>query len=126
LALAESFAKSRFASLTPWKSEFEIQFSISGFVLVCKIDAIYKTEFGYEVVDWKTGVAPKNKQDLETKSIQLALYRLALAKYLGIGVEKVEASFYFVGDNQEVKPEKLLAEKEVEELLNQIRKDHLI
>lgn len=126
VALAESFTKSRFAGATPWKSEFEIQFSISGFVLVCKIDAIYKTESGYEVVDWKTGSAPKNKQELEAKSIQLALYRLALAKYLGIGVEKVEASFYFVGDSQEVKPDKLLSEKAVEDLLNQIRRDHLI
>jgi DNA helicase-2/ATP-dependent DNA helicase PcrA len=124
--LTAAYTDSRFANLKPEYAEIEIQFPLAGFVMVCKLDAVYKTAHGYEVVDWKTGAAPKSESDLATKSIQLALYRIALSKYLKIGLEKIEATFFFVGERKELKPAKLISESEIEKFLEQIRRDRLI
>lgn len=124
--LAEVFENSRFGLLKPEYAELEIQFPIAGFVLVSKLDAVFRTEDGFEVIDWKTGSAPKTEAELATKSVQLALYRIALSKYLKVGIEKIDAAFYFVGDNKEIKPKRLLTELEIEEFLLKIRRDRLI
>jgi DNA helicase-2/ATP-dependent DNA helicase PcrA len=68
------------------------------------------------VVDWKSGKSP-SEVELKTKAIQLALYRIALSKWLTVPVERIRASFFFAGDAKEVSPEALLSEKELIELL---------
>jgi DNA helicase-2/ATP-dependent DNA helicase PcrA len=57
-----------------------------------RIDAIYKTEQGFEVVDWKTG----SKVLDEDSAIQLAIYRLAWAKLSGTDINNVSAAFHYV------------------------------
>ena len=51
-------------------------------------------------VDWKTGKAPKNAADQKLKTLQLALYRLAYARFTGMPIEKIQVCFYFVGENK--------------------------
>jgi DNA helicase-2/ATP-dependent DNA helicase PcrA len=82
-------------------------------VFICKLDAVYRTETGYQVVDWKTGKAPKNAADLELKQTQLALYRLAYARWKGIDPDQVDAVFYFVADDTIVVPDRLYSEEDL-------------
>ena len=67
----------------------------------------------FEVVDWKTGKAPADAADLERKQLQLALYRLAYAKWSGIDPELIDAAFYFVADDLVIRPPHIDSEAEL-------------
>jgi DNA helicase-2/ATP-dependent DNA helicase PcrA len=114
--LQANFEASRWANRVPLEIEREIQLTIEGNTFICKLDAVFETENGVEVIDWKTGKRPKNKEDEELRSLQLALYRLAYSRFSGIPLAQIEASFYFVADNVEVKPKVLLDETELIDL----------
>jgi DNA helicase-2/ATP-dependent DNA helicase PcrA len=114
--LQANFEQSRWANLEPLEIEREIQLTIEGNTFICKLDAVFETDGGVEVIDWKTGKKPKDKEDEDLRALQLALYRLAYSRFSGIPLERIEASFYFVADNAEVKPERLLTEVELIEL----------
>ncbi len=118
--LGQNFASSVFANQTAFAVELPIEFSLGETVVVCKLDAVFENGDGFLIVDWKSGSTPDSK-DLATRSIQLALYRIGLARLLGIGVERVEAAFYFAADNNEVRPE-LVGEAELEKQLLELRK----
>ena len=113
LDLRANFENSRFAILNPEFVEQSIEFELGGLIVVCKIDAVFAVNDGFQVVDWKSGSSPKTADELAAKAIQLALYRLAFAKWQGVGVEKVQASFFFAADGKEVVPERLLSEDEL-------------
>jgi DNA helicase-2/ATP-dependent DNA helicase PcrA len=108
-----TFERSPWATLAPEEVEIEIHHVLGDQVFICKLDAVYKTETGYQVVDWKTGKAPKDAADLELKQTQLALYRLAYARWKGIDPEIVDAVFYFVADDRIVAPERLYSEDDL-------------
>ncbi|MFB2556614.1 UvrD-helicase domain-containing protein [Herbiconiux liangxiaofengii] len=115
--LIETFQRSPFAARRPEEVEVEIHLVLDGRIIVCKIDAIFAEGGRFEVVDWKTGRAPVDAADLQLKQLQLALYRLAYARWKGIDVDLVDASFYFVADDEVIRPERLYSERELEELL---------
>ena len=115
-ALQANFEKSRWAKLEPLEIEREIQMTIEGNTFICKLDAVFATSTGVEVIDWKTGKKPKDKADEELRALQLALYRLAYSRFSGLPLDKIEASFYFVADDVEVKPDRLLDEAELLDL----------
>ena len=108
-----TFERSPWANLAPEEVEIEIHHVLKGQVFICKLDAVYRTETGYQVVDWKTGKAPRDAADLELKQTQLALYRLAYARWKGIDPETVDAVFYFVADDRIVAPERLYSEDDL-------------
>lgn len=118
--LGQNFTQSNFANKKPFAVELPIEFSLGESVVVCKLDAVFETQGGYLVVDWKSGQTPK-AEDLATRSIQLALYRIGLARSLGVGVERIEAAFYFAADNSEVRPD-LASEAELEKRLLELRR----
>ncbi|WP_104131935.1 ATP-dependent DNA helicase [Cryobacterium sp. M91] len=111
--LQATFERSEWAERKPVDVEIEIHHVLAGQVFVCKLDAVYRTETGYQVVDWKTGRAPKSAADLELKQTQLALYRLAYARWKGIDPSIVDAVFYFVADDTVVAPERLYSEADL-------------
>ncbi|GAA3872244.1 ATP-dependent DNA helicase [Leifsonia kafniensis] len=113
--LQQTFEHSPWGSLQPEEVEIEIHHVLAGQVFICKLDAVYRTATGYQVVDWKTGKAPKNAADLELKQTQLALYRLAYASWKGIDPELVDAVFYFVADDTIVAPVRLYSEEDLVE-----------
>jgi DNA helicase-2/ATP-dependent DNA helicase PcrA len=113
LELKANFENSRFATLKPDFVEQSIEFEIAGLIVVCKIDAIFAESGGFLIVDWKSGSAPKSEADLKSRAIQLALYRIAFARWQGIGLEKVSATFFFASDGKEVMPDRLLSEQEL-------------
>ena len=109
--LRATFEASEWADRRPIEVEREIHLPFDDRIVICKIDAIYATgpdehgDSGFEVVDWKTGKAPKDDDDLERKTLQLALYRLAYSKWAGIDPSRITAAFYFVADDRVIRPE---------------------
>jgi DNA helicase-2/ATP-dependent DNA helicase PcrA len=69
-----------------------------------------------EIVDWKTGKAPRDDADRAAKELQLALYRLAYARWAGLPLDAVTAVFYFVADDAELRPLSLPGEEELRAL----------
>ena len=118
--LKQNFLSSRFAKLTPIEIEREIQLTVAGNTFICKLDAVFETENGVEIVDWKTGKAPKDAADQELKTLQLALYRLAYSRFTGIPQENIEVCFYFVSENKEVRPQHVPSENELLDLWSKI------
>ncbi|MCJ1696203.1 ATP-dependent helicase [Rathayibacter caricis] len=117
-ALVETFEHSEWATRRPEAVEIEIHLQLAEHVVVCKIDAVYPVAGGYQIVDWKTGRAPKDAADLELKQFQLALYRLAFAKWKGVPLESIDAVFYFVADDLVLRPERFYSERELSESLS--------
>ena len=106
-ALRATFERSEFATLTPEEVEIEIHLILDGEVIVCKLDAVYLVDGRYRVVDWKTGKAPRDAADLESKQLQLALYRQAFAEWKGIDPRLIDAVFYYVTDDRVIRPERI-------------------
>jgi DNA helicase-2/ATP-dependent DNA helicase PcrA len=115
-ALQETFKASRWAGLTPISVEQEIHLTVGAHTFICKLDAVFATDDGVEIIDWKTGQAPVDESDEELKSLQLALYRVAYSRFTGMPIEKIEASLFFVSESKEIKPKRLLGEAELLDL----------
>ena len=108
------FENSRWAPLRPVDVEIEIHLPFDGRIVICKIDAVYAIDGErFEIVDWKTGKAPSGAQDLEEKQLQLALYRLAYARWKGIDPSQIDAVFYYVSDDAIIRPERLFDEQQL-------------
>jgi DNA helicase II / ATP-dependent DNA helicase PcrA len=113
------FEHSPWGSLRPIDVEREIHLPFAGRLVICKIDAVYERDGRIEIVDWKTGKAPKDAADLQSRQLQLALYRLAYARHKHVDPALIDAVFYFVADDLIVRPERLLDEHELLELWQQ-------
>ncbi|MEO8908528.1 MAG: PD-(D/E)XK nuclease family protein, partial [Microbacteriaceae bacterium] len=111
--LQATFEASPWAQRRPIEVEREIHLPFDGHIVICKIDAVYEENGRYQVVDWKTGRAPTDADDLERKQLQLALYRAAYAHWAGIDAEQIDAFFYFVADDAIVTPEHIDNEEEL-------------
>jgi DNA helicase-2/ATP-dependent DNA helicase PcrA len=111
--LQRIFERSPWASLRPVEVEREIHLPLGGQIVVCKIDAVYAVGDRFQVVDWKTGKAPRDADDLEQKQLQLALYRLAYARWRGIDPDRIDAVFYYVSDDRTIVPQRLFDEEEL-------------
>jgi len=111
--LRSIFEASEWADRKPVDVEREIHLPFDGRIVICKIDAVYEANGRYEIVDWKTGKAPKDAKDLEEKQLQLALYRLAYATWRGIDPATIDAVFYYVSDDRIIRPEHIYDETEL-------------
>ncbi len=111
--LKTQWLASNWAPLQPHAVEVPFETVIGGILVRGRIDAVYKTDSGFEVVDWKTG----SKVLGESSAVQLAVYRLAWAKLQAIPVEKVSASFHYVPTNRTDRRANLLSEDQLIDLL---------
>ena len=118
-ALQATFEASEWGDRKPIAVELELHLPIDAHVFVCKLDAVYEVPadselaargIRHQVVDWKTGKAPRDARDLELKQTQLALYRLAYAKWADVPPDTVDAVFYFVEDDRVIRPDRLYDE----------------
>jgi DNA helicase-2/ATP-dependent DNA helicase PcrA len=135
LALQATFERSAWATRTPIDVERELHVPFEGRIVICKIDAVYSTDPDFdpvrdgsggpgssrrprsvEIVDWKTGKAPRDDADRAAKELQLALYRIAYARWAGLPLDAVTAVFYFVADDAELRPAALPDENELRAL----------
>lgn len=113
----EGFLASDFAQKTPLAIEREIHLPVAGRVIVCKIDAVFDTDTGVDIVDWKTGRPPANADEEQTRSLQLSLYRLAWSAWSGLPVEHITAGWWFSQTREVVRPERLMSFDELEKAL---------
>jgi DNA helicase-2/ATP-dependent DNA helicase PcrA len=112
-ALVDTFERSEWASLRPVEVEREIHAPIAGRIVVCKLDAVFVRDGVHQIVDWKTGRPPKNDAELEERQIQLALYRLAYASWAGMDPTDVDAVFYYVSEDEIIRPRRFYSEEEL-------------
>ena len=111
--LRETFEQSRFSKMSPHSIESEIQVTIKGNTFICKLDAVFKTDTGFEIVDWKTGKPPVGEKEIADRALQLALYRMAFARLHGVDPETIEVCLYYIADDLEIKPEIVPSEVEL-------------
>lgn len=121
--LIENFSKSKWANLTPKEVETEIQVTIHENTFVGKMDAVYEVSndpdlpgISIEIVDWKTGKSPQTDDEILERSLQLALYRMAYSRKHGIPEDQISVCLYYVAENRELRPTKVLSSKEIIDL----------
>ncbi|GAA5207943.1 ATP-dependent DNA helicase [Microbacterium kyungheense] len=103
-ALRERFLASEWAQLQPIEVETEIDFTTTGpdglpHIVICKLDAVYRREDRggrIEIVDWKTGAAPRTPAEKEERMLQLELYRQAYHAKHGIALDEIDVALYYV------------------------------
>ncbi|MBT2549893.1 ATP-dependent DNA helicase [Arthrobacter sp. ISL-65] len=112
--MVATFKESRWAHRSPAYVEVPVETRIGDVVVRGRIDAVFRdADGGWDLVDWKTGRRPSAGQ-LKTKSVQLAVYRLAWARLKGVPLEEVRAAFFYVADNHVVRPHDLASGTELE------------
>jgi DNA helicase-2/ATP-dependent DNA helicase PcrA len=118
--LQQTFGRSEWADLEPVDVELEVHLPLGRRTVICKIDAVFERDGRWQVVDWKTGKAPADDDDLDRRQLQLALYREAYARFRGVPVELIDAVFYFVADDVVVEPAHVAGHAELEALWRQV------
>lgn len=106
-ALRTRFLASEWALLRPLEVETEIDFTLTGLdgrphVVICKLDAVYRREDRggrIEIVDWKTGAAPRTDAEKEERMLQLELYRQAYHAKHGVPLEEIDVALYYVAED---------------------------
>ena len=87
-----------------------------GHIVICKLDAVYRREDRggrIEIVDWKTGKAPRNAAEREERMLQLALYRLAYHRRFGVPLDEIDVALYYVADDLVIRGERVYSEEEL-------------
>ncbi|BDZ38833.1 ATP-dependent DNA helicase [Microbacterium suwonense] len=116
-SLREIFERSEWAQLQPIAVEIEIDFSFAeGHIVICKLDAVYRREDRggrIEIVDWKTGRAPRTAREREERMLQLALYRLAYHRRFGVPLEQIDVALFYVADDLVIRDDRVYSEAEL-------------
>lgn len=113
-SMVETFRQSEWAHRAPAHVEVPVETRIGDVVVRGRIDAVFRdADGGWDLVDWKTGRRPSAAQ-LKVKAVQLAVYRLAWARLKAVPLEDVRAAFYYVADNQVVRPHDLGSAEKLE------------
>jgi len=121
--LRAAFLATPWADRTPLEVEVDIETTVAGYVLRSRVDAVFRdpdrpgVPGAVVVVDWKTGAPPSDPAQVAARELQLAVYRLAWSRWKGTPLEHVGAAFCYVGVGRTVRPERLLDEDEITELL---------
>jgi DNA helicase-2/ATP-dependent DNA helicase PcrA len=113
----EDVLASVFALSSPLAIDREIHLPLAGHVIVCKIDAVFATDLGADIIDWKTGRPPANAREEKTRSLQLSLYRLAWSEWSGVALENITAGWWFSQTGGVKRPTSLLGRAELEKAL---------
>lgn len=105
--LQAAFAASEWGDLSPIEVETEIDFTEVGLdgrphVIICKLDAVYRRDDRggrIEIVDWKTGAAPRTAAEREERMLQLELYRRAYHHKHGMPLDQIDVALYYVAED---------------------------
>lgn len=119
-ALTDAFARSVWATRQPLDIEVGFDLVLGRHVVRGRADAVFRSGHGLEVVDWKTGHEPTSPDRVATVAVQLAVYRLAMARVYDLPVERVSAAFHYVPEDRTVTPVDLLDESDLTELIQAV------
>jgi DNA helicase-2/ATP-dependent DNA helicase PcrA len=106
--LVATFEASEWGPLAPIEVETEIDFRHVGLdgrphVVVCKLDAVYRRDDRggrIEIVDWKTGRAPRGDAEVRDRMVQLELYRRAYHERHGVPLDEIDVALYYVAEDR--------------------------
>ncbi|MFD0045241.1 ATP-dependent helicase [Pseudarthrobacter scleromae] len=116
-AMVATFRSSPWAHRSPAFVEVPVETRVGEVVVRGRIDAVFQDADGrWDLVDWKTGRRPSGTQ-LRTRAVQLAVYRLAWSRLKGVPLEDVRAAFFYVADNEIVRPHDLGSADQLEEMV---------
>jgi DNA helicase-2/ATP-dependent DNA helicase PcrA len=108
-ALQLAFLASPWADRTPIEVETAFEAVVGDVVVRGRVDAVFADPDGtLWCVDWKTGPPSADPAEVEARSVQLAVYRLAFAALAGVPVERVRAVFHHVAEGVTIEPSGLL------------------
>jgi DNA helicase-2/ATP-dependent DNA helicase PcrA len=110
--LQAAFLASPWAARTPLAVEVSLETPVGGAMIRCRVDAVFATPDGVQIVDWKTGPPPRPGADADARQVQLALYRLAWSRLHDMPLSSVSAAFYHVAQDVVV-PAEPLGEDEI-------------
>lgn len=116
-ALLQNYLESDRARSAPEFVEHEVEFVLGPLIVSCKLDAVFRNEFGYEIIDWKTGAPPATDEELEERGLQLALYRVGLSELLQVPLERISAAFFFLATGEQIVPARLAGREQLEQKL---------
>ncbi|MET1088579.1 MAG: ATP-dependent DNA helicase [Arthrobacter sp.] len=117
-AMVATFKASPWADRSPAFVEVPVETRVGDVVVRGRIDAVFRDADGrWDLVDWKTGRRP-SAAALKTKAVQLAVYRLAWARLQDVPLEEVRAAFFYVADNEVVRPHDLGSARELEQIVS--------
>ncbi|OFN06900.1 ATP-dependent DNA helicase [Corynebacterium sp. HMSC074C11] len=116
--LKANFEASEWADRTPVHVEVPFGIAIGQRRVVGRIDAVFKNNGKWSVIDWKTGQMPRGKER-EVAALQLAIYRLAWSDRLrerGVETapEDIEAGFFYVSAGRTLIPDEALLPSRIE------------
>lgn len=115
--MVAAFKQSEWANRAPAFVEVPVETRIGDVVVRGRIDAVFRdADGGWQLIDWKTGRRPAGQQ-LATRAVQLAVYRLAWARLKGVPLEDVSAAFYYVAEDAVVRPHDLGDADELEQVI---------
>ncbi len=101
--LKNRFESSEFARRTPAAVELPFELKVGPKVISGKIDAVFDLGSALEVVDWKTGSAPRSEREMTDRAVQLSMYAHAVARMPQFAGRDVSAAFYFLGSDTVVR-----------------------
>ncbi len=102
--LLEAFLASPWADYPPLAIEQSMEIVVAGRIIRCTIDAVLDTSAvpgmkPVTIVDWKSGRRPSARQ-VDSRELQLALYRLAWARSRRMPLEDIGACFVYLREKQ--------------------------
>ncbi|WP_163275791.1 RecB family exonuclease, partial [Cellulomonas iranensis] len=121
--LRAAFLRTPWAHRAPVAVEVDVETTIGGYVLRSRIDAVFPdpdrpdVPGAVVVVDWKTGSPPSDPVERASRELQLAVYRIAWARWTGVDPDVVRAAFCYVGAGVTVVPDDLPGPDELARLL---------
>jgi DNA helicase II / ATP-dependent DNA helicase PcrA len=120
--LQATFLASPWAERVPDQVEVNVETSVAGLLVRGRIDAVFRgqaagSDRDWVVVDWKTGAAPTGARQQQARAVQLAVYRLAWARLVGVAVEQVSAAFFYAATGETVTAADLLDEAGLADLV---------
>jgi len=105
--LKVKFLRSPWATRVPFEIELPFAMTIGGQPVRGRVDAVFRDDDGgCTVVDWKTG-NPPGRDRRRAVTVQLAVYRLAVAEMFGLPLSEVRALFVYVGAEESFSPPQL-------------------
>lgn len=107
-ALKTAFEASDWARRELVAAEIDIETAVGGIVWRGRIDAVFTAPAAaapvrFDVVDWKT-THPPTGSAAKSAQVQLAVYRVALARLWRLPLEQVRASFFYPGAGKTITP----------------------
>jgi DNA helicase-2/ATP-dependent DNA helicase PcrA len=113
--LQQRFLADGWGERRPVAVEQPFELVLGGRLVRGRIDAVYdRPGGGFDVIDYKTGVVPR---DFSAASMQLSVYRLAWADLAGVDPAQVDAGFLYVRTGTVKRPDRLLDREELTALL---------